>query len=155
MLNEKQKSKSTQKYTYGNNYRRTRRETQFDTLDMAVSLKHKISVYVMNDRYVGKRWRYMNGKPAIDYARAIRDCISDSNDIILNKEQTPERLSKRLMLQEMALSYCNKLQLQLMDIIAECEGATDDNMREITDLLSDLIGKIIKWNKSDNVRIGK
>lgn len=94
-------------------------------------------------------------KPAIDYARAIRDCISDSNDIFLNKEQTPERLSARALLQEKALSYCNKLQLQLMDIIAECEGATDDNMREVTDLLSDLIGKIIKWNKSDNDRISK
>lgn len=150
-----EKQKSTPKFTYGNNYRRTRRETQFDTLDMAVSLKHKVSVYVMNDRYVPKRWRYINGKPAIDYARAIRDCISDSNDIFLNKEQTPERLSVRALLQEKALSYCNKLQLQLMDIIAECEGATDDNMREITDLLSDLIGKIIKWNKSDNDRISK
>lgn len=80
-----EKQKSTPKFTYGNNYRRTRRETQFDTLDMAVSLKHKVSVYVMNDRYVPKRWRYINGKPAIDYARAIRDCISDSNDIFLNK----------------------------------------------------------------------
>ena len=109
----------------------------------------------MNDRYVPKRWRYINGKPAIDYARAIMDCISDSNDIFLNKEQTPERLSARALLQEKALSYCNKLQLQLMDIIAECEGATDDNMREVTDLLSDLIGKIIKWNKSDNDRISK
>ena len=132
-----EKQKSTPKFTYGNNYRRTRRETQFDTLDMAVSLKHKVSVYVMNDRYVPKRWRYINGKPAIDYARAIRDCIA------------------RALLQEKALSYCNKLQLQLMDIIAECEGATDDNMREVTDLLSDLIGKIIKWNKSDNDRISK
>lgn len=150
-----EKTKSTPKYTYGNNYRRTRRETQFDTLDIAVKLKHKISTYVMNERYVPKRWRYMNGKPAIDYARAIRDCISDSNDITLNKEQTPERLSKRLMLQEAALSYCNKLQLQLLDIIAECDGATDDNMREITDLLAELISKIIKWSKSDNDRIGK
>ena len=50
-----EKQKSTPKFTYGNNYRRTRRETQFDTLDMAVSLKHKVSVYVMNDRYVPKR----------------------------------------------------------------------------------------------------
>lgn len=31
-----EKQKSTPKFTYGNNYRRTRRETQFDTLDMAV-----------------------------------------------------------------------------------------------------------------------
>ena len=57
-----EKQKSTPKFTYGNNYRRTRRETQFDTLDMAVSLKHKVSVYVMNDRYVPKRWRYIKRK---------------------------------------------------------------------------------------------
>ena len=46
-----EKQKSTPKFTYGNNYRRTRRETQFDTLDMAGSLKKKKSVYEKNEMY--------------------------------------------------------------------------------------------------------
>ena len=78
----KNKSKNT-KYSYGQNYRRNRTETKFDTLTLANQLKHKVSVYVMNETYVPKRWRYFNGKPAVDYARTIRDCISIANDIWL------------------------------------------------------------------------
>ena len=50
----KNKSKNT-KYSYGQNYRRNRTETKFDTLTLANQLKHKVSVYVMNETYVPKR----------------------------------------------------------------------------------------------------
>lgn len=151
----KNKSKNT-KYTYGNNYRRNREETQFDTLTLANELKHKVTIYVMNESYVPKRWRYMNGKPAIDYARSVRDCVSMANDIWLdNKVPDEEKMKRRGELQAKALSYCNILQQQLIDICDECDGATEENMRDVTDTLSNLIGKIINWNKSDNVRAGK
>ena len=151
----KNKSKYT-RYSYGNNYRRNREETKFDTLILAGTLKRKVSMYVMNPKYVPKHWRYMNGKPAIDYARYIRDCVSSANDIWLDdKLPDEEKVKKREELQKKALSYCNILQLQLMDIQEECDGATEENMREVVDLLSDLIGKIIKWNKSDNDRARK
>ena len=151
----KNKSKNT-KYSYGQNYRRNRTETKFDTLTLANQLKHKVSVYVMNETYVPKRWRYFNGKPAVAYARTIRDCISIANDIWLDdKVPDEEKVKKRSELQARALSYCNILQQQLIDIVEECGGATEDNMREITDYLSDLIGKIINWSKSDNGRAGK
>ncbi len=136
------------KNSYGNNFARNREETQFDTLDLAQELKHKVSKYVMNEKRVPTRWRYMNGKPAIDYARRIRDLVSVANEIRLNQEN----IEKRNELQKQALAYCNILQLQLMDIIAECEGATHENMREITDTLDKLIGKIRNWNKSDDKR---
>lgn len=136
------------KNSYGNNFARNREETKFDTLDLAQELKHKVSKYVMNEKRVPTRWRYMNGKPAIDYARRIRDLVSVANEIRLNQEN----IEKRNELQKQALAYCNILQLQLMDIIAECEGATHENMREITDTLDKLIGKIRNWNKSDDKR---
>ena len=148
----KNKSKST-KYTYGNNYRRNRVDTKFDTLTLANELKHKVTVYVMNDSYIPKKWRYFNGKPAADYARNIRDYVSMANDIWLDdKVPDKEKVKKRGELQDKALSYCNILQQQLIDIIEECSGATDENMRDVTDTLSNLIGKIINWNKSDNGR---
>lgn len=136
------------KNSYGNNFARNREETQFDTLDLAQELKHKVSKYVMNEKRVPTRWRYMNGKPAIDYARHIRDLVSMANEIQLNKEN----IEKRNELQKQAVAYCNILQLQLTDIIAECEGATHENMREITDTLDKRIGKIVNWNKSDDKR---
>nr|DAL67065.1 MAG TPA: hypothetical protein [Caudoviricetes sp.] len=33
----------------------------------------------MNEKYVPKKWRYFNGKPAVDYATAIRDYVSGCN----------------------------------------------------------------------------
>ncbi len=144
------------KYSYGNNYRRNREETKFDTLILANELKHKVSMYAMNPKYVPKHWRYINGKPAIDYARYIRDCVSMANDIWLNdKVPDEEKIKKRAELQERALQYCNILQQQLIDIQEECDGANDENMREVVNTLSNLIGKIINWNKSDNGRAGK
>ena len=112
--------------SYGNNYARNREPTRFDTLDLASELKHKVSIYVMNDKRVSKHWRYMNGKPAIDYVRMIRDFISRANDI----ELVESKASERKQLQEQALSYCNVLQLQLMDIIAECEEIGRASCRE-------------------------
>ena len=151
----KNKSKNT-KYTYGNNYRRNRAETKFDTLTLANELKHKVTIYVMNEQYIPKSWRYFNGKPAVDYARNIRDCVSLANDIWLDdKVPDEEKIKKRGELHSKALSYCNILQQQLIDICEECSGATEENMRGITDTLSNLIGKIINWNKSDNGRAGR
>lgn len=134
----------------GNTYRRHRKETPFDALDIAVDLKHKVSVYVMNEKRVPKRWRYFNGKPAVDYARYIRDCVSVANDIYLDKST----IETRREMQEKALRYCNLLQLQLMDIIAECDGATEESMIDIADTLTDLIRKIKGWIKSDSGRVG-
>lgn len=149
---EEGKNKSRNgKYSYGGNYRRNHKPTKFDTLTLTNKLKHAVSVYVMNEKRVPKRWRYINGKPAIDYARTIRDYIVLANGTWLNKNSEDEN-SKRKELQQNALSYCNVLQMQLIDICAECEGATEENMREITDMLNCLVGKIINWIKSDSTQ---
>lgn len=148
---EEGKNKSRNgKYSYGGNYRRNHKPTKFDTLTLANKLKHAVSVYIMNEKRVPKRWRYINGKPAVDYARGIRDYIAMANNTLLgdNKEDN----EKRKELQQKALSYCNILQMQLIDICAECEGATEESMREITDMLNSLVGKIINWIKSDSTQ---
>lgn len=142
------------KYNHGNAYRRNRHGTQFDTLMLASELKHKVSVYAMNEKHVPKKWRYFNGQAAVNYARYIRDYISMANDVWLDpKEPDEEKNNKRKDLQQKALSYCNILQQQLADICTECDGATPESMRGITDILSQLISKIIKWGKSDSTRL--
>lgn len=142
------------KYNHGSAYRRNRHGTQFDTLMLANELKHKVTIYVMDEKHVPKKWRYFNGRPAADYARYIRDCVSAANDIWLDaKTPDGEKIKKRKELQQKALSYCNILQQQLADICAECSGATPENMGGITDILGQLTGKIIKWSKSDSTRL--
>lgn len=142
------------KYNHGSAYRRNRHGTQFDTLMLANELKHKVSMYVMNEKHVPKKWRYFSGKPAADYVRFVRDYVSMANDIWLDaKIPDEEKIRKRKDLQQRALSYCNILQQQLADICAECDGATPESMRSITETLSQLVSKIIKWSKSDSARL--
>lgn len=142
------------KHTYGPSYARQRKETQFDTLDLAINLKRRIARYVMNEKRVPKRWRYVEGLPALNYAREIRDCISDANDIRIDGAD-PDNIARRRRLQYKALSACNRLLEQLDDITEECEGATDESMRAIVDIITALVRKIPKWIESDSNRAGK
>lgn len=134
-----QKSKS--RYSQGSTYQRNRKDTKFDTGAVATELKSKVSKYVMDEDHVPKRWRYIDGKPAIDYARHIRDLCVMANDIKLD---SPDK-DNRIAMEYEALRYCHVLQLQLLDIIEDCSGATHENMREVTDLLNKLFGKIRNW----------
>ena len=137
-----------------NTYRKDRNETEFDTLDKAKNLKRRIAKYVMNEKKVPKRWRYVEGVKAVDYAVKIRDCISRANDIKFDPEHPdPEKVKERLKFQDYALSYCNILQIQLDDIVDECEGATYDNMGPTFDELTELIRMTVAWKNSDNKRI--
>ncbi len=138
---------------YGYNFARTHKETDFDIMTLAVDLKKKVAKYVLNEKYVPKKWRYFDGRDAVIYARNIRDCASWANDIKIGTEDAdPEKVKERLEYEEKALRYCNMLQFQLMDIIDDCDGANEDNMSEITDDLDALMGKLKKWNEKDKER---
>ncbi len=140
---------------YGYNFSRTIKETKFDTLVIARDLRAKVAKYVMNEKYVPKKWRFVDGIKAVDYAVEIRDSIALANDIKIGTDDAdPDKVRERLDLQEYALSYCNILQLQLLAIQEDCDGANDNNMREVTDLLDDLIKRLTKWHDTDNARSG-
>ena len=140
------------KHTYGYSYARNRSETSFDTTTIAINLRDKVAKYVMNENHVPKKWRYIDAVPAIEYARIIRDCVSGANDIWIGEDHSPAMLETRRMLQLMALMNCGHLEKQLIAIKADCQGATDENMREVSDLLESLLKKISSWSKSDRER---
>lgn len=140
------------KHTYGPHYARQRKETEFDLLDIAIDLKRRVARYIMNEKYVPKRWRYIEGLPTLEYARAIRDNISDANNVRIDTAILRD-VTKRRDFQFGALAACNKLQEQLDDIIEECDGATDESMRAIINDLTQLVRRIPKWIASDSQRL--
>ena len=139
---------SKSRYSKGDTYRRNRRETKFDIPEMAHKLKHEVAKYCMNEKYVPKRWRYIDGKPAIDYAAKIREAVIIANEIPLDTAH----IKIRENYQQTALSYCHLLELQLMDIAEECDGATHDNLHNVTDSLNTLYSRIKRWKQSDSKR---
>lgn len=133
------------KRTFGNNYARQRNSTKFDTYELAKQLKLEVTSYVMNDKRVSKRWRYIEGKSTVECAKKIRRYIRRAN-----AEQVGS--DKRIKYQLKALDWCAELQDQLDDIINECSGATHENMKRVSNILDELISKIINWRKSDKER---
>ena len=129
-------------------FRRFREETDFDILELADQLKRKTAVYIMNEKRVPKRWRYVYGIQAVQYADRIREAVTIANDIHATSE---ELLAERCRYQTRALSYCNLFQCQLIDMEETLDGVTSENLREIVDILDGLISRVINWRKKDRV----
>lgn len=129
-------------------FRRFREETDFDILELADQLKRKTAVYIMNEKRVPKRWRYVYGIQAVQYADRIREAVTIANDIHATSE---ELLAERRRYQTRALSYCNLFQCQLIDMEETLDGVTSENLREIVDILDGLISRVINWRKKDRV----
>ena len=50
-----------------NVYTRNRKKTPFDVLANAEKLQDLVTLYVMNERYVPKKWRFMIGQDPVSY----------------------------------------------------------------------------------------
>ena len=131
-----------------NVYRRFRTETDFDILDLSDKLCRLTYSYCMNEKRVPKRARLILGQKLIDYADHIREFSQMANDIYADTE---DKLADRIRLETRALSYCNLYESKATDMEELLEGVTCENLREIVDILDELIGKIIKWRKTDRV----
>ena len=72
-------------------HERDRGETGFAPVDYAASLQDSVTTYVMNEKYVPKKWRYVLGIDAIRKADEIYDSVSYANKIWLKPETVPMR----------------------------------------------------------------
>lgn len=132
----------------GGVYKRLREETDFDTLELCDDLVRQTMKYVMNEKYVPKRWRFMCGEKLVNYADRIREYVTVANDIRATDE---EKLEQRNTYQSRALSYCNLYQSKLIDMEEVIDSVTCENLRQITDTLDALIGHVVQWRKTDRV----
>ena len=64
-------------------YRRFRAPTDFDTLELCDDLKRETAKYIMNEKRVPKRWRFIYGTKLLEYADKIREYVTFANYTIL------------------------------------------------------------------------
>ena len=62
-----------------NVYTRNRKKTPFDVLANAEKLQDLVTLYVMNERYVPKKWRFMIGQDLIKKIDELNDNIIAAN----------------------------------------------------------------------------
>lgn len=129
-------------------YRRLREETDFDTLELCNKLKRLTTKYVMNEKRVPKRWRFIFATKLIDYADKIRENVTIANDI---KATDIGLLAERYKYQTRAISFCNLYQDELLDMEETLDGVTEENLKEIVDIFDSLLGHILNWRKKDRV----
>ena len=70
-----------------NVYTRNRKKTPFDVLANAEKLQDLVTLYVMNERYVPKKWRFMIGQDLIKKIDELNDNIIAANSIYAMSEK--------------------------------------------------------------------
>lgn len=73
---------------------------------VADKLRTEISVFLMNDKNVPKKWRSVITYPIINLTQAMLDCIIDANAIYPYSNELVER---RKALQQLCINYCEKI----------------------------------------------
>lgn len=116
-----------------NVYTRNRKKTPFDVLANAEKLQDLVTLYVMNERYVPKKWRFMIGQDLIKKIDELNDNIIAANSIYAMSEQD---LASRKAYAQKAIANGYQLQRKLSRLIRCVPSATAASLEEITSLLS-------------------
>lgn len=127
-----------------NVYTRNRKKTPFDVLANAEKLQDLVTLYVMNERYVPKKWRFMIGQDLIKKIDELNDNIIAANSIYAMNDQD---LASRKAYAQKAIANGYQLQRKLSRLIRCVPSATAASLEEITNLLSQEIDDLKGWRK--------
>ena len=108
-----------------------------------------ITLYVMNERYVPKKWRFMIGQDLIKKIDELNDNIIAANSIYAMNDQD---LASRKAYAQKAIANGYQLQRKLSRLIRCVPSATAASLEEITNLLSQEIDDLKGWRKNDKIR---
>ncbi|NNJ30079.1 hypothetical protein [Lacrimispora defluvii] len=132
-----------------NVYTRNRKKTPFDVATNAEKLQDLVTLYVMDEKRVPKKWRYMIGQDLIRKIDELNDNVIAANSIYAMNE---EDLSKRKEYAQRAISNGYQLQRKLSRLVRCVPSATPASLYEITALLSQEIDDMKGWRKNDKIR---
>ena len=131
-----------------NVYVRNRKKTKFDVVTNAEKLQDDITLYVMNERFVPKKWRYMIGEDLIAKIDELNDNAIAANSIYATKEKD---LETRKTYQQRVIINGYQLQRKLTRLIRCVPSATASSLEDIIALLEEEIKDIKGWRKNDKI----
>ena len=117
-------------------YAKDRKETSIQYIVTAQKLQVAADRYVMNEKRVPKKWRYMLAQDVINKVSELLDNVVASNTVFPNTE---ERLALRKKYLQQAVINCFQLENKLLCMVRVIETVTPNSLSEITSLLSDEI----------------
>ena len=131
-----------------NVYARNRKKTKFDVVTNAEKLQDDITLYVMNERLVPKKWRYMIGGDIIAKIDELNDNVIAANSIYATIEKD---LETRKAYQQRAIINGYQIQRKLKRLIRCVPSATASSLEDIVNLLEAEIKDIKGWRKNDKI----
>lgn len=127
-------------------YLRFRRETAYDPVDTAADLQDEVTAYVMNEKYMPKKWRYLIGKGIIDKCDELLDNVIAANETWAKGKRNME-LRKELW--EEAYKNCKQLDRKLTRAMKVVPTVTAKSLNNIADLLYKEEGFLIQKKNHD------
>lgn len=113
-------------------YDRNRSHTGFTPIDNAADLMDEVTRYVIKEKYVSKKLRYLLGDNLIRKADEIYDNVTFANEIYASKEN----IRRRRAYWNRAVACCKQLDRKLQRLRNINPEATADSMKDILKLLS-------------------
>ena len=113
-------------------YARERSHTNFTPIDNAADLMDEVAAYVIQEKYVTKKLRYLIGEDLIRKTDEIYDNATYANEIYASKEN----IKRRRIYWIRAMACCKQLDRKLQRLRNISPAATADSMKEILKLLN-------------------
>lgn len=113
-------------------YARERSHTNFTPIDNAADLMDEVAAYVIQEKYVTKKLRYLIGEDLIRKTDEIYDNATYANEIYASKEN----MKRRRIYWIRAMACCKQLDRKLQRLRNIHPEATADSMKEILKLLN-------------------
>lgn len=129
-------------------YKRNRKETSTQYVVVAQNLQVAVIKYMMNEKYVPKKWRYMLAHGAMRISSDILDNVIGSYRTFPNTE---ERLLERKRYLDRAVVGCYQLQSRLLCMVRTIDTVNAENLGNITSLLLDEIELLSKTLKNSHI----
>ncbi len=129
-------------------YAKDRKETNIQYVVTAQKLQIATVRFVMNDKRVPKKWRYMLAQDIVNKVSELVDNVVGANTIFPNTE---EKLDGRKKYLQRAIINAYQLENKLNALVRILETVTPNNLKEIISLLSDEIALLKKTHQNAKV----
>lgn len=130
---------------------RYRKISEMEFYHSAKVVRHKCNRFLMNDKYVPKRWRPVYTFPVFNLLDELFSCIIEANEIY---PYTVELVDRRKELQRKAIATCEKIFDKLQDLIetlyyseVDADNPLPGELIEIGDALDRTEGLLKAWKK--------
>ena len=129
-------------------YARQRAESSQAFFAVGQKLEIAVIKYVMTEKYVPKKWRYMIGRDVIDTALKMMNNIVEANSVYCNTE---EKLIYRTALQDRAIANVKQLDHKIGVLLRVIDTVTADSIKDISALIFEERENLQKWKKTNKL----